>query len=105
MKLHYDGIDSNKRTGIKGCCLYTWVSISMFFPCLFGLRFYIPVNNFSVMSRQFSELNPVLGNEDKVSCSRTQHQAPGKIRTSDLAIKSPALYRANGAPSMSMVGL
>ena len=45
----------------------------------------------------FSLVEPVLSNEDEVSCSRTQHSAPGESQTLDLAIKSPALYRANGA--------
>ena len=38
----------------------------------------------------FSWVEPVLSNEDEVSCSRTQHLAPGEIRTHDLVIKSPA---------------
>ena len=41
----------------------------------------------------FSWVEPVLSNEDEVSCSMTQHRAPGEIRTRDLAIKSPALYQ------------
>ena len=50
--------------------------------CLFGLRLYIPVNNFSVMShvRTFSWVEPVLGNTDELSCSRIQHRVPGEIR-------------------------
>lgn len=40
----------------------------------------------------FLWLEPVLGNEDDVSCSRTQQRALGRIRTRDLAIKSPGLY-------------
>ena len=47
---------------------------------LFCLRLYVPVNNFSVLS-----------NWDEVSCSRTQHRAPGEDRTRDLAIESDAL--------------
>ena len=35
----------------------------------------------------FSWVAPVLSNEDKASCSRTQHLAPGGIQTRDLAIK------------------
>ena len=41
----------------------------------------------------FSWVEPVLSNEDKVSCSRTQHRASGEIRTHDLVIKSAALYQ------------
>ena len=40
-----------------------------------------------------SWVEPVLSNEDVVSCSRTQHRAAGEIRTHYLAIKSPALYQ------------
>ena len=35
----------------------------------------------------------LVSNEDEVSCSRTQHVAPGEIRTCDLGIKSLALYK------------
>ena len=41
----------------------------------------------------FSLVEPVLRNEDGVSCSMTQHGAPGEIRTHDLTIKSLALYQ------------
>ena len=34
----------------------------------------------------FSWVEPVLSNDNEVSCSRTQHRAPGEIRTLDLAI-------------------
>ena len=60
---------------------------------VFGSRLYVPVNNFSVISGCFPQVEPVLSNEDEVSCSRTQNHAPGGIRTHDLAIKSPALYQ------------
>ena len=49
------------------------------FFCLFGLRLYVPVNNFSVMLGRLSRGGPVLSNEDEVSCSRTQHPTPGEI--------------------------
>ena len=39
----------------------------------------------------FSWVKPVLSNENEKSCSRTQHRAPGEIRTCDLAIKSVTL--------------
>ena len=48
--------------------------------------------------RTFSWVEPVLSKDDEVSCSRTQHSAPGEIQTRDLVIKSLALYRANGTP-------
>ena len=54
--------------------------IFAFFPCLFCLSLYVPVNSFSVLS-----------NRDEVSCSRTQHRAPDEDRTRDLAIESDAL--------------
>ena len=57
------------------------------------LGLYVPVNNFSVMSGRFPEFEPILSNEDEVSCSRTQHRAPGEVRTRDIGIKSPALYQ------------
>ena len=44
---------------------------------LFGLKLYVPANNFSVMSGRYLCVIPVLSNEDEVSCSRTQHSAPG----------------------------
>ena len=40
-----------------------------------------------------SWVEPVLSNEDELSCSRTQHPAPGRIRTRDHAIESTALYQ------------
>ena len=41
----------------------------------------------------FSWVEPVLSNEDEVSCSRTQHRAPCEIQTRDLVIKSLILYQ------------
>ena len=52
-----------------------------------------PSHNFFNHIRTSSWVEPVLSNEDEVSCSRTQHHAPGEIPTCDLAIKSPALYQ------------
>ena len=49
-----------------------------------------PSQNFSVVGT-FFWVEPVLSNEDEVFCSRTQHRAPGEIRTHDLAIKSGTL--------------
>ena len=44
---------------------------------------------------KFSWVEIVLhvSNEDEVSCSRTQHCAPGEIQTPDLAIRSLAFYQ------------
>ena len=41
----------------------------------------------------FSLVEPVLSNEDEVSCSNTQNRSPGENRTHDLVINSPALYQ------------
>ena len=46
----------------------------------------------------FSSVEPVLINKDEESCLRTQHRAPGEIRTQDLEIKSPTPYQAKDAP-------
>ena len=62
------------------------------FVC-FGLRFFVPVDNFSILSGQFSWVEPILSNSEEVSSSRTQHRAPSEIQTHDLAITSPALYQ------------
>ena len=47
-----------------------------------------PSQQFFSHVRTISWVEPVLSNEDEVSCSRTQHRAPGEIRTHDLAIKT-----------------
>ena len=52
--------------------------------------------------KTFSWVEPVLCNKDEVSCSRTQYRDPGEIGTRVLAIKSPALYRANDDPLKRM---
>ena len=76
---HVLGITPNSKTNV--CAQF----------CLFGLRHYFPVNNFSVVGT-FSWVEPVQRNEDELSYSRTQHRIFGEIRTRDLAIKSLALY-------------
>ena len=35
----------------------TYMKNTLFLTCLFGLRLYVPINNFSVMSGHFSGLN------------------------------------------------
>ena len=45
------------------------------------------------LSLPYNYFEPVLSNEDEVSCLGTQHRAPGEIRTRDLAIKRPVLYK------------
>ena len=46
-----------------------------------------PSQQFFSHVRMFSWVEPVLSNEDEVSCSRTQHHVPGEIRTHYLGIK------------------
>ena len=53
----------------------------------------LPSQQFFSHVAMFSWVEPVLSNKDEVSCSRTQHCAPGEIRTRDLAIISPVLYQ------------
>ena len=47
---------------------------------LFVLRLYVPVNN-SLKSGRFPRVEPVLGNEDEVPCSRAQNSITGEIGT------------------------
>ena len=51
--------------------------------CLFGLRLYVPVNNFSVMSGRSHCFLGITNTywEVNVSCSRIQHGDPSKDRT------------------------
>ena len=58
-------------------CLFVWVE-----ALIPSLQFFSHVG-------MFSWVEPVLSNEDEVSCSRTQHRAPGEIQTFDLAITLP----------------
>ena len=58
------------------------------FVCVEAFR---PSQQFCSHVGTFSWVVPVLSNEDEVFCSRSQHCAPGEIRTRDLAIKSQAL--------------
>ena len=50
--------------------------------CLFNLRLYI----FQSFWDGFLGFTSTISNEDEVTCSRTQHRAPGEDRTHDLAI-------------------
>ena len=56
------------------CYIFDNFNILVVLFFLFGLKLYVPINSFSVMSRQFSWGEPVLSNEDAVPCSRTQHR-------------------------------
>ena len=64
------------------------------------LKLYVLVNNFFSHFGTASCVLPVLSNGDEVSCSRTQHRAPGKDRTRNLAIKSPMLSQLSDQCSL-----
>ena len=66
----------------------------LFFFCLFGLRLYVPVNNFSVMSGRGHRFLGITSTfwEVNVSCSMIQHGDPSEDRTPDLSLRCPALY-------------
>ena len=59
---------------------------------LFVLVLYIPVNNFSVMSKRIFHYA-----EDKVSCPITQYSASFEAKTRNPLISSRALYRVHTA--------
>ena len=56
-----------------------------FFVCLLGLRFYVPVNNFSVMSGRSHRFLGITSTfwEVNVSCSMVQHGDLSEDRTPD----------------------
>ena len=67
---------------------------SFCFVCLFGLRIYVPVNNFSVMSGRSHRFLGITSTfwEVNVSCSRIQHGDLSEDRTPrPLAQESDAL--------------
>ena len=63
----------------KFICLFFFVWVEALRP---SQQFFSHVGTFSCIVQ-------VLRNGNEVSCSRTQHHAPGEIRTRDLAFKSP----------------
>ena len=68
--------------------------IFFLFVCLFvWVKDLCPSQQFFSHIGTFSWIEPVLSNEDEVSCSRTQYYTTGEIQTQDLAIKSLALYQ------------
>ena len=76
--------------GIKPC----GCKQNLYLFCLFGLRLYVSVNNFSVMSgrsHRFPGITSTFG-EVNVSCSRIQHGDPSEDRTPDLSLRYPMLY-------------
>ena len=80
----------------KWSVLYSAQSILVWF----GLRFYVPVNNFSVMSGRSHRFLGITSTfwEVNVSCSRIQHAVPSEDRTPDLSLRSPMLYHYATAP-------
>ena len=60
----------------------------------FGLRLYVPVNNFSVMSGRSHRLVDITSTfwEVNVSCSKIQHGDLSEDQTPDLSLRSPMLY-------------
>ena len=62
--------------------------------CLFGLRLYVPVNNFSIMSGRNHRFLGITSTfwEVNVSCSRIQHGDLSEDETPDLSLPSPMLY-------------
>ena len=74
----------------------------MYLFCLFGLRLYVSVNNFSVLSgriHRFQGITSTFG-EVNVSCSRIQHGDPNEDRTPDLSLRYPTLYHYAAAPPL-----
>ena len=84
------------------------VSQLVLFVCLFGLRLYISVNNFSVMSGRSHCFLGITSTfwEVNVSCSRIQHGDPSEDRTPDLLLRSltllPLGHRASESVSVGM---
>ena len=62
--------------------------------CLFGLRLFVPVNNFSVMSGLSHSFLVITSTfwEVNVSCSKIQHGDLSEDRTPDLLLWSLMLY-------------
>ena len=61
--------------------------------CMFGLRLYVPFNNFSVMSGRSHRFLGVTSTfwEVNVSYSRIQHGDQSEDRTPDLSPRNPTL--------------
>ena len=68
-------------------------SETVLFVCLFGLRHYVPVDNFSVMSGRSHRFLGITSTfrEVNVSCSRIQHGDLSEDRTPDISLQSDAL--------------
>ena len=67
---------------------------ALFLVFFVGLRLYVPVNNFSVMSGRSNRFLGITSTfwEVNVSCSRIQHGDLSEDRTPDLSLRSPTLY-------------
>ena len=75
MIIHVD-VHFTDKCNIAPVSVHTPVS----FVCLFGLRLYIPVNNFSVMSGRSHRFLGITSTfwEGNVPCSRIQHGDPSE---------------------------
>ena len=63
------------RISVEYLCLFEALRLGQHFPGHFGTA---------------SWAQPVLSNEDEVSCLRTQHRTPSEFRICNLTIKSPS---------------
>ena len=70
------------------------------FLVLFGLKLYVPVNNFSVKSGRSHRFIGITSTfwDVNVSCLRIQHGYLSEDRTPDLSLQSPTLYYQATAP-------
>ena len=70
------------------------LALSYLIVCLFGLRLYVPVSNFSVMSGRSHRFLSITSTfwEVNESCSRIQHGDLSEDRTPDLSLRSPTFY-------------
>ena len=73
------------------CCKFFQLNDFVLFVGVEALR---PSQQFFSHIGTFSWVEPVLSNEDEVSCSRTQHCAPGEIRSRDLSDQESATLPA-----------
>ena len=73
------------------------------FVCLFVFKALRPDQQCLGHFGTASWVKAVLSNGDEASCSRTQHRAPGEVRTRNLTIKSPTLSRLSYRCSRSLV--
>ena len=90
----YQNILKGKQIHASCILRVTWCLYQLQMIVLFGLRFYVPVNNFSVMSGRSHRFLGITSTfwEVNVSCSTIQHGDLSEDRTPDLSLRSPTLY-------------